>query len=160
MRTILDFLSDLDAQGHNVYAALEAADGAGLSDRPVVWNTRLKSTAGRARNTADPQNRVLELNPKLREEGPEALLSTFLHELAHLIVGPGHGHDYRWSAICRQIGGNASRGHQYEAMRSTPRARKHVATCAGCGFELMKARRLTQGRTYRHPRCGGTFVPA
>ena len=156
MRTILDFLNDLDAQGHNVYAALEAADGAGLTERPVVWNTRLRSTAGRA----DMGNRVLELNPKLREEGPEALLSTFLHELAHLIVGPGHGHDYHWSAICRQIGGKASRCHQYESLRSAPRARKHVATCGTCGFELMKAKRLTQGRTYRPPRCGGTYVPA
>ena len=85
---------------------------------------------------------------------------TFLHELAHLIVGPGHRHDHHWSAICRQIGGKASRCHQYESLRSAPRARKHVATCGTCGFELMKARRLTDGRTYRHPRCGGTYVPA
>jgi predicted SprT family Zn-dependent metalloprotease len=156
MRTILDFLNDLDARGFDVYAALDAADRSGLTERPVKWNTRLRTTAGRA----DMKNRILELNPRLRMEEDAALHSTFIHELAHLIAGPGHGHDYHWSAICRQIGGKSSRCHQYESMRGTPRARKHVATCAGCGFELMKARRLTQGRTYRHRRCGGTFVPA
>ena len=29
---------------------------------------------------------------------------TILHEIAHAIVGPGHGHDWKWKQCCRKIG--------------------------------------------------------
>ena len=34
---------------------------------------------------------------------------TFLHEVAHAIVGPGHGHDAAWQTVARRIGCTATR---------------------------------------------------
>lgn len=39
---------------------------------------------------------------------------TLLHEIAHALVGPAHGHDAVWRAKAREIGCTASRCHQLE----------------------------------------------
>ena len=50
------------------------------------------------------------------------------HEIAHALVGPGHGHGAVWRAKARAIGNNASRTHSAE----TP-AGRWVAVCPSCG---------------------------
>src|ERR1041384_3767501 len=34
----------------------------------------------------------------------DELLDTLLHEIAHALVGPGHGHDLVWKRKCLEIG--------------------------------------------------------
>src|SRR5688572_10705180 len=35
---------------------------------------------------------------------PEEILDTLLHEIAHALVGPDHGHDEVWKRKCIEIG--------------------------------------------------------
>ncbi|MGE9270616.1 MAG: SprT-like domain-containing protein, partial [Verrucomicrobiales bacterium] len=52
----------------------------------VVWNARLRSTAGRAWIR---ESRI-ELNPRLAEFGMDQVRVTLLHELAHLVAHERH----------------------------------------------------------------------
>jgi len=38
------------------------------------------------------------------EEGPVQLCGTTIHEIAHALTGPGHGHGAEWKAACRVLG--------------------------------------------------------
>lgn len=42
---------------------------------------------------------------------------TILHEIAHALVGPGHGHDAEWRSMCVTVGADPTRtwGHNGEA---------------------------------------------
>ena len=42
------------------------------------------------------------------------IIDTILHEIAHAIVGPRHGHDAVWKAVAQRIGGTAERCHRVE----------------------------------------------
>jgi predicted SprT family Zn-dependent metalloprotease len=75
------------------------------------------------------------------------VLDTVLHEIAHALVGPGHGHDRVWKAKCVEIGANpvrcgktATEGYHSDASYS--------ATCAGCGHTHYRYRRPRAGRRY------------
>ena len=67
-------------------ACVELARDLGLKNLAgklsVVWNPRMRSTAGRA---FWPEGRV-ELNPKLIEFSADEVRNTMLHELAHLVA--------------------------------------------------------------------------
>ncbi len=60
------------------------ANGAGrmAGEVRVEWNTRLKSSAGRA----DYRRKLILLNPRLHEHGTAEIDRTFRHELAHLLA--------------------------------------------------------------------------
>lgn len=63
---------------------------------------------------------------------------TLLHELAHALVGPGHGHDAVWKAKCRAIGASPVACYGDEIDMPLGRWR---ATCAGCATEFDRHRR-------------------
>ena len=63
---------------------------------------------------------------------------TLLHELAHALVGPGHGHDAVWKAKCRAIGARPEACYGEET--AMPRGRWR-ATCPGCATEFDRHRR-------------------
>lgn len=80
--------------------------------------------------------------------GNEAVVrDTMLHEIAHALVGPGHGHDYVWRRKCIAIGGNGERcgdsgnrvEHAWKAVCPTcgnssgqHRAPLRVSACSKC----------------------------
>ena len=134
----------------------------------VVWNTRLRTAAGRIRWTR-PQDAeelappVISLHPRLEVlDGPRELLETLLHEVAHAIAGRAAGHGPRWAACCHALGIAAERTHAaHELLSELPRR----AVCDGCGFELRRPRpvpvvnRRGQRVTYVCRACGGRLVP-
>ena len=64
---------------------------------------------------------------------------TILHEIAHALVGPGHGHDWVWKAKARSIGCTGNRCYTEETTK-VPES-KYIALCNGCGTVHKKHRR-------------------
>jgi len=58
---------------------------------------------------------------------------TILHEIAHALVGPGHGHDHVWKAKAIEIGCSGFRCKSedtHEGFVRTPS--RYIATCHSC----------------------------
>lgn len=111
----------------------------------VGWNSRLRSSAGRAW----PRESVIELNPRLAAFGPGEVRRTLLHELAHLVAHERHGrkiapHGPEWRRACADLGipGESSR-HELPLPRNRRRLR-FLYQCPNCGARLPRVRRLTR----------------
>lgn len=104
----------------------------------------------------------------------EQVRDTVLHEIAHALVGPAHGHDAVWRAKAVEIGctgqrtvdadapqvegpwrGECPRGHAYTRHRRPGR----VMSCLACSPEFdatavltwtYQGRRVDMGEAYRH----------
>src|SRR5271157_3467668 len=77
----------------------------GLQEWSFTFN-RGKQTMGLcayARRTIELSTYFVERN------GQEEILDTILHEIAHALVGPGHGHDAVWKRKCVEIGARPAR---------------------------------------------------
>ena len=83
-----------------------------LAHVEVVFNSRLQTTAGRARL----RRLQIELNPHLLERFPKAIDRVLAHEAAHLATWLVHGEDVaqhgsEWRAMMRAIGQSADVTH-------------------------------------------------
>src|SRR6202021_1020386 len=57
----------------------------------------------------------IELSAHFMERNSEEeIRDTILHEIAHALVGPGHGHDAVWQAKSLETGANPERGYAKE----------------------------------------------
>lgn len=68
------------------------------------------------------------------EQSQTQLAGTTLHELAHVIAGPGHGHDKVWKDACKLLGlrkCNAA-GQVYTPAVFDPSARQVIHACPQC----------------------------
>ncbi|MGL5867293.1 MAG: SprT-like domain-containing protein [Dermatophilaceae bacterium] len=72
----------------------------------VVVADRAKTRAGVCR----PGKRQIGLSRPITElHSEQEVRDTILHEIAHALVGPQHGHDAVWQAKAREIGGTGER---------------------------------------------------
>ena len=78
--------------------------------------------------------------------------STVLHEIAHALVGPGHGHDNVWKSKAIELGDTGERCYSVNVI--TPPTR-WIASCPICGWTRTKSRRLSNP-VCRH--CGTRVV--
>ena len=82
--------------------------------------------------------RVIELSTHFVGRNPaEAVRDTLLHEIAHALVGPGHGHGRAWREMCLRVEARPER-LSFEA--DMP-AGRWQARCGGCGMLHHKHRR-------------------
>lgn len=127
----------------------------------VLWNTRLRSTAGYA---SYPSWRI-ELNPRLQEfEGQ--VDRTMRHELAHLVayhragrrrIEP-HGEEWRRACVDLGIPGESAR-HRLPLPRREV-TRNYTYACAHCGViaqRVRKFRRFTACRVCCSKYSGGLY---
>jgi predicted SprT family Zn-dependent metalloprotease len=83
---------------------------------------------------------------------------TILHEIAHALVGPGHGHSDIWRSKAIEIG---CMGHRCKSERthegyvSTPR--KYIATCNRCNNNFFRSR--LPKRVTSCGNCSNSFNP-
>lgn len=108
----------------------------------VVWNSRLRTTAG----LACWQTKTISLNPKLIEISPNEVQRTLRHELAHILAQYRVGrvriapHGQEWRAACRDLGiARESRCHDLPFKR-TRIERKYFYECRACHTTLARVR--------------------
>ena len=94
--------------------AEQLIDRHGLEDWRVVFD-RAKTRAGVCR----PACREIGLSaPLTRLHSDTEVRDTILHEIAHALVGPSHGHDAVWQAKARELGCCAARCMSRDAPRA------------------------------------------
>lgn len=98
--------------------------------------------------------KMITLSRKLVAQNPwHEVKQTVLHEIAHALVGPGHGHDAVWKAKARSIGASDSRC--YDAVGNGRSVEKvpyrYVVKC--CGRTFGRYRLPRKGYKYFCPSC-------
>lgn len=110
----------------------------------VVWSSRLRSAAGRA----DFRQRVIALNPRLREHGPAEIDRTLRHEAAHLLAHFRAGrrrispHGPEWRTACADLGIPGEPRCHTMPFPVARRARPWLYRCPHCATEFSRARVL------------------
>jgi predicted SprT family Zn-dependent metalloprotease len=148
-------------------AAMDVLARRDLLGLPVVFNSRLRSTLGRYRSrinrhTGEEFPVDIQLNAKLRLEGPVQLRDTFLHEVAHLIAGHAAAHGYAFKRACRLVGRDtgarcAAADRPNRVIERAPL--KVVAECERCGYVIKRRKRLPRTKEYTHSGgCGGRIL--
>lgn len=112
--------------------ALELMAAHGLHDWSFRFNRRK-----RALGVCFYSRRALELSTHFVEVNTlEEVRDTILHEIAHALVGPGHGHGALWKAKCVEIGARPERCGAADMP-----AGRWRALCGACGASYHRHRR-------------------
>ena len=76
-----------------------------------VWDTRAVRRYGQCRY----RSKEIGITKKLANINTvEETKDVVLHEIAHALTGPGHGHDYVWKRMCRKVGARPERCYKPE----------------------------------------------
>lgn len=82
----------------------------------------------------------------------DAVKATALHEIAHALVGHGHGHDDVWRMKLLSIGGDGKRTHSNAVVE------RWRLLCPSCGELGRRARRPARNRRYLCVTCREPIV--
>lgn len=84
------------------------------------------------------QHRTIELSIHLveRDNSWDEIRDTILHEIAHALVGPEHGHDKVWKRKCIEVGARPQRCGAADMPEGAWKAR-----CEGCGKQFRRHRK-------------------
>ena len=124
----------------------EKAGGSYASTVNIVWNKRMRSTAGRAfLNLAK-----VELNPKLLHLGDDPLVhvrQTLLHELAHLLAHHRSGrkicaHGAEWKQACVDLGIPGESATHSLPLPSRKQRKKWSYACPVCLEVIDRVKRM------------------
>jgi predicted SprT family Zn-dependent metalloprotease len=125
--------------------ALELMTLHGLHDWQFTFN-KCKRALGLCRSAA----RTIALSIYLVDRNnPEEIRDTILHEIAHALVGPGHGHDAVWRRKAVEVGARPQRCGEADMPRGRWQAR-----CGGCGTVFCRHRRPHQEQGWFCQDCG------
>jgi predicted SprT family Zn-dependent metalloprotease len=137
----------ITAQGRAVGSeARRLLDAFGLTDWTFGFNRRKRSLG-----VCLYARRRIELSVHLvSRNGVAEVRDTLLHEIAHALVGPGHGHDAVWKARCVEIGARPERlAHEVDMPRG-----RWQAHCRTCGVLHHRHRRPRPLRGWFCRSCG------
>jgi predicted SprT family Zn-dependent metalloprotease len=110
----------------------------------VVWNRRLKTTAG----LADCRNWRIELNPRLKDFEPTEPVHTVRHELAHLVAQARAGrqriacHGTEWRQACADLGIPGERAFHDLPLPRRRQKRNWVYRCPACNAVYERVRKM------------------
>lgn len=68
------------------------------------WNVEVIETK-RVLGQCDFTKKIIRLSrPFVVLNDKDVVVDTIKHEIAHALVGVGHGHDWKWKQMCEQLG--------------------------------------------------------
>jgi predicted SprT family Zn-dependent metalloprotease len=121
----------------------ELLDKHGLPHWTVGFNNR-KTMLGRCLF----HRKLIELSrPYVDHNDEESIRDTILHEIAHALVGPEHGHNPVWMSKALEIGATPTR-----CCKDSKIPGRWQARCCNCGRTHHKHRAPKRGRSY-HCKC-------
>jgi len=132
---------DLERQARDLLRANGAARIA--AELRVEWNSRLKTSAGRA----DYRQKLISLNPRLLEHTPE-IDRTLRHELAHLLAQFRAGrrrilpHGEEWQQACRDLGIKGEKRCHSLPFPTRRYVARFIYRCPNCRQEFPRLRRV------------------
>jgi SprT protein len=139
----------LDDAGLTAWCA-EAAKALALHELArrvkVSWNPRMQTTAGRAWWP----DRVIEMNPKLRDCEVDELWRTLKHELAHLVAYERCGrrriepHGREWQTACADLGIAGEKPFHTLPFKRRRLQRKHSYVCGNCAAVIHRVRPIVK----------------
>jgi len=95
-------------------------------------------------------HRTIELSIHfVLRNGQEEILDTILHEIAHALVGPKHGHGQAWKRKCQEIGARPVRCGQAEMPEG-----RWKAKCGQCGMNFHRHRKPKKAKGWFCKSCG------
>jgi len=106
--------------------------------------TRRFGQCRRRQHTIGLTEALVKLNTRAEVE------DVIRHEIAHALVGDGHGHDRVWKLKCIEVGARPERCYD-ESVVTPPR--RYTLTCPDCDWTCERDRR-TRGNYKHHPRHG------
>lgn len=123
----------------NLNEAMRLANELMLKHGLVDW--RFKFDKARRRfGCCKYRYKTITLSAPITElNGESEVRDTILHEIAHALVGGGHGHDRVWKRKAVEIGCTGERCYNPEEI-STPES-KYIAICPSCNHVHKKHRK-------------------
>jgi len=113
------------------------------------WNLVIDNARRRA-GCCKYDKKIITLSKRHLDLSEEhEIINTVLHEVAHALVGPNHGHDKIWKSMCVKIGAKPNR------CTSVPDDFNNdaplIAEC--CDEKFYRYKKPLEKRTYRCPTC-------
>jgi predicted SprT family Zn-dependent metalloprotease len=120
------------------------------------WTFAFDNAKRRCGQTRFSTQRITLSRYYVNLNGESEVRDTILHEIAHAIAGPGHGHGARWRTIARNVGATPKRCAENAVM---PEGKWRGSCSCGAASEATR-HRITKG-TYFCRICGSdvTWLP-
>ncbi len=123
---------ELEARARELFSLWGVIDR--LAHVEVLWNRRLRTSAGRAHL----RTIQIHLNPRLLSRVPERIDEVLTHEAAHLAVALVHGrrarhHGPEWVALMTAAGHDANRTHDFPVAGLYHGRSYFLHLCLECG---------------------------